>query len=99
MEGRRYPRKAGAQCAVSAHVTGSHSDAVYFRDHQESARLLMNETIQIGELSIQVSRKDIKHVHLSVHPPDGRVTLSAPAATRLEVARACPVSKPGWIRA
>jgi predicted metal-dependent hydrolase len=58
----------------------------------------MNEIIQIGELSIQVSRKDIKNVHLSVHPPDGRVTLSAPAATRLEVARAYAVSKLGWIR-
>lgn len=58
----------------------------------------MDETIQIGELSIQVSRKNIKHVHLSVHPPDGRVTLAAPTATRLDVARAYAVSKLGWIR-
>src|SRR5947209_5869131 len=58
----------------------------------------MNETIQIGELSIQVSRKNIKHVHLSVHPPDGRVTLSAPTVTRLDVARAYAISKLGWIR-
>lgn len=58
----------------------------------------MDETIQIGELSIQVTKKDIKHVHLSVHPPDGRVTLAAPAATRLDVARAYAVSKLGWIR-
>lgn len=58
----------------------------------------MDETIQVGELSIQVSRKDIKHVHLSVHPPDGRVTLAAPTATRLDVARAYAVSKLGWIR-
>jgi predicted metal-dependent hydrolase len=58
----------------------------------------MTETIQLGELSIQVSRKAIKHVHLSVHPPSGRVTLSAPTATRLEVARAYAISKLGWIR-
>ncbi|HJQ31679.1 MAG TPA: SprT family zinc-dependent metalloprotease [Pyrinomonadaceae bacterium] len=58
----------------------------------------MEETIQVGELSIQVSRKDIKNVHLSVHPPDGRVTMSAPTATRLDVARAYAVSKLGWIR-
>jgi predicted metal-dependent hydrolase len=58
----------------------------------------MNETIQIGELLIQVSRKDIKHVYLSVHPPDGRVTLATPTATRLDVARAYAVSKLGWIR-
>lgn len=58
----------------------------------------MTEMIQIGDLSIQVTRKDIKNVHLSVHPPNGRVTLAAPTATRLEVARAYAISKLGWIR-
>jgi predicted metal-dependent hydrolase len=58
----------------------------------------MTETIQIGEVSIAVTRKDIKNVHLSVHPPHGRVTLSAPKATRLEVARAYAISKLGWIQ-
>src|ERR1700733_13333351 len=58
----------------------------------------MTEIIQLGDLSIRVSRKDIKHVHLSVHPPAGRVTLSAPKGTRLEVARAYAISKLGWIR-
>jgi predicted metal-dependent hydrolase len=58
----------------------------------------MTETIQIGGLSIRVTKKDIKHVHLSVHPPDGRVTLTAPKATRLDVARAYAISKLGWIR-
>lgn len=58
----------------------------------------MSETIQLGDIVIAVTRKDIKHVHLSVHPPTGRVTLVAPKATRLEVARAYAVSKLGWIR-
>jgi predicted metal-dependent hydrolase len=58
----------------------------------------MTETIQLGDVSIVVTRKSIKHVHLSVHPPNGRVTLSAPKATRLEVARAYAISKLGWIR-
>jgi predicted metal-dependent hydrolase len=58
----------------------------------------MTERIQIGELEIQVTRKAIKNVHLSVHPPDGRVTLVAPSATRLDVARAYAISKLGWIR-
>ncbi|MCX6910370.1 MAG: SprT family zinc-dependent metalloprotease [Verrucomicrobia bacterium] len=58
----------------------------------------MSETIQIGKLSIRVTKKEIKNVHLSVHPPDGRVTLVAPKATRLEVARAYAISKLGWIR-
>ena len=58
----------------------------------------MTETIHLGHLSIQVTKKDIKNVHLSVHPPDGRVTLVAPTATRLEVARAYAISKLSWIR-
>ena len=58
----------------------------------------MKETIKLGEIDIQVTRKAIKNVHLSVHPPDGRVTLAAPTETRLEVARAYAISKLGWIR-
>lgn len=58
----------------------------------------MNATIELGELSIQVTRKDVKNVHLSVHPPDGRVTLVAPTKTRLDVARAYAISRLGWIR-
>lgn len=59
----------------------------------------MTETILVGEIAITVTRKDVKHVHLSVHPPHGRVTLVAPLATRLEVARAYAASKLAWIRA
>jgi predicted metal-dependent hydrolase len=58
----------------------------------------MSETIQIGEVLIEVTRKVVKNVHLSVHPPDGRVTLVAPSATRLDVARAYAISRLGWIR-
>ena len=58
----------------------------------------MTEIIQLGDISIQVTRKAIKHVHLSVYPPSGRVTLSAPRTTRLDAARAYAISKLGWIR-
>ena len=58
----------------------------------------MDEIIELGDISISVTRKDIKHVHLSVHPPEGRVTLVAPASTRLDVARAYAISRLGWIR-
>ena len=58
----------------------------------------MTETIQLGPIEIAVERKAIKHVHLSVHPPSGRVTMVAPLTTRSEVARAYAVSKLGWIR-
>jgi len=59
----------------------------------------MIETIEVGEISIRVTRKAIKNVHLSVHPPDGWVSLVAPKDTRLEVARAYAISKLKWIRA
>lgn len=58
----------------------------------------MADTIRLGDITIAVTRKDIKHVHLSVHPPNGRVTLAAPTDTRLEVARAYAISKLAWIR-
>lgn len=59
----------------------------------------MTETLQLGGTVIRVTRKAVKNVHLSVHPPAGRVTLVAPAGTRLEVARAYAVSRLGWIGA
>jgi len=58
----------------------------------------MTETIRLGDIVIAMTRKNIKNVHLSVHPPHGRVSLVAPTATRLEVARAYAISKLGWIR-
>ena len=58
----------------------------------------MSELIKLGDVSITVTRKDVRNVHLSVHPPDGRVTLVAPLNTRLDVARAYAISKLMWIR-
>lgn len=54
--------------------------------------------IRLGELNIVVTFKSVKNVHLSVHPPEGTVTLVAPTGTRLEVARAYATSKLRWIR-
>ena len=59
----------------------------------------MSKALQLGDLSIAVTRKAVKRVHLSVHPPAGRVTLVAATETRLEVVRACAISKLSWIRA
>ena len=57
----------------------------------------MTETIQLGEIAISFTRKDVKYTHLSVHPPNGYVTLVAPYGTRSEIARAYAISKLGWI--
>lgn len=58
----------------------------------------MTDTIRLGDIHIALTRKAVKNVHLSVHPPGGHVTLVAPTGTRLEVARAYAISRMGWIR-
>lgn len=58
----------------------------------------MTSTIQLGDIEIEVTSKGIKHAHLSVHPPNGRVTLVTPAGVSLEVARAFAITKLPWIR-
>lgn len=55
--------------------------------------------IELGSLRAEVIRKDIKHVHLSVLPPEGRVRISAPLHMRLDTIRVFAISKLGWIRA
>jgi predicted metal-dependent hydrolase len=54
--------------------------------------------IDVGGISINVVHKDIKNVHLSVHPPQGRVTISAPSQMDMETIRLFCISKLGWIR-
>lgn len=59
---------------------------------------MTHELIRLGDVEIAVTFKDVKNVHLSVHPPHGNVTLVAPQGTRLEVARAYAISRLAWIR-
>lgn len=42
--------------------------------------------------------KDIKNVHLSVYPPDGKVRISAPRRMSLDTIRVFAISKLAWIR-
>ena len=57
-----------------------------------------HNTIELGDICIDVIHKNIKNVHLSVHPPHGRVTISAPLRMDLETVRLFSISKLGWIR-
>ena len=57
-----------------------------------------HNTIELGDIYLSVIHKDIKNVHLSVHPPQGRVTISAPLQMDLETIRLFSISKLGWIR-
>lgn len=58
----------------------------------------MRDVIELGDLTISISFKAIKNVHLTVLPPNGKVTLVAPLGTRSEVARAYAITKLQWIR-
>lgn len=57
----------------------------------------MLDRLQLGELRCDVRRKDIKNVHLSVHPPTGHVTVSAPEHMKLDTIRVYVISKLDWI--
>ncbi len=58
----------------------------------------MKSRFQIDNISIEVIRKAIKNVHLSVHPPKGRVTIAAPTHLKLDTIRVFAVAKIDWIR-
>ena len=54
--------------------------------------------MDIDGLEIEVERKPIKNMHLSVYPPDGRVHLSVPDYLTEGDARSYVISKWEWIR-
>jgi len=54
--------------------------------------------LQIGSVEIKVTFKEIKNLHLSVHPPYGEVTISSPAFYDLEKVKIYAATKLGWIK-
>jgi len=58
----------------------------------------MMAQLKLGEVVVDVVRKDIKNVHLSVHPPAGRVRISAPSRMSMDTIRVFAISKLDWIR-
>lgn len=58
----------------------------------------MTTQIKLGDIAIDVVRKDIKNIHLSVYPPAGRVRISAPRRMTLDNIRVFAISKLGWIK-
>ena len=53
--------------------------------------------ITIENIDIELIRKKIKNIHLSVYPPDGRVRLAVPEQMDDEAIRSFAVSKLPWI--
>jgi len=58
----------------------------------------MTTQIKLGDIAIDVVKKDIKNIHLSVYPPAGRVRISAPKRMTLDNIRVFAISKLGWIK-
>lgn len=56
------------------------------------------EIIQLAEQEIELTQKNIKNLHLSVYPPNGRVKVSAPQHMDAATIRAFLISKLPWIR-
>lgn len=55
-------------------------------------------TLELGEIAVEVVKKDIKNIHLSVYPPAGRVRISAPHRMTATSIRLFAISKLGWIK-
>lgn len=54
--------------------------------------------IALGNIKIDVELKDIKNIHLSVHPPDGLVTIAAPESMDIDTIRVFALNKLKWIK-
>jgi predicted metal-dependent hydrolase len=58
----------------------------------------MGTRIDLGGISVDVVKKDIKNIHLSVHPPLGRVSIAAPLRMNLDTIRVFAISKLAWVK-
>lgn len=56
------------------------------------------EVANIGGIDVEVNRRSIKNIHLSVLPPNGRVRLSVPSKTSEQAIRLAIVNKLAWIK-
>ncbi|WP_269848994.1 M48 family metallopeptidase [Methanosarcina horonobensis] len=58
----------------------------------------MTTQIELGDITVDVVLKDIKNIHLSVYPPNGRVKISAPLRMDIDTIRIFAISRLGWIK-
>ena len=54
--------------------------------------------IAVRGIEVEVVRRDIKHLHLSVHPPEGRVRVAAPLRVDDDAVRLAVITRLAWIR-
>ena len=54
--------------------------------------------LTIGQIPVEVRRKNIKNLHVGVYPPEGKVRVSAPLHLDDEAIRLAILSRISWIR-
>lgn len=57
-----------------------------------------SSTLTVSGLSVEFVRKNIRNIHLSILPPEGRVRLSAPMSMTEDNARLTIATRLAWIR-
>jgi predicted metal-dependent hydrolase len=58
----------------------------------------IKDNLLVGGIPVEVTRKDIKNLHLAVYPPNGRVTVSAPAPMPLDAIRVAVATRLAWVK-
>ncbi|MDA3441923.1 M48 family metallopeptidase [Acinetobacter bereziniae] len=58
----------------------------------------MSETLKIGSLDIEVHRKDVKNLNITVHPPLGDVRVSVPLSMSETSVRMAIIGRLAWIK-
>ncbi len=56
------------------------------------------QSFNVGNISVEVVKKNIKNIHLAVYPPNGKVRLAAPEGVNDETLRLFTISKLAWIK-
>jgi len=56
------------------------------------------QQLELGNISIEIVQKNVKNIHLSVYPPDGKVRITAPSQMEIDTIRVFAISKLQWIK-
>ena len=57
-----------------------------------------SSSIEVAGIRIEVVRKAIKHLHIAVYPPEGRVRVAVPLWVKDEAIRLAVLERLAWIR-
>ena len=58
----------------------------------------MSTTLSVNNHEVEITKKDIKNIHLSVHPPNGKIRVSAPLKIEDSSIKAFVLTKLEWIK-